>query len=87
MGCAWVLIHPYRTAEVNFVVPALVHGLHGRQLYPSDTLLISIPYRWISTMLSNLNRMKLRLEGHKSKADYYAEFEGILKDLSERVAQ
>ena len=86
MGCAWVLIHPYKTAEVNFIVPALVHGLHGRQLYPADTLLISIPYRWIPTMLANLDRIKLRLEGHKSKADYYAEFEGILKELTERVS-
>ena len=83
MGCAWLLIHPYKTAEVNFIVPALVHGLHGRQLYPPDTLLIGIPYRWIPTILSNLGRMKLRLEGHKSKDDYYAEFQGILSDLSE----
>ena len=87
MGCAWLLIYPYRKAEVNFVVPALVHGLHGRQLYPSDTLLIGIPYRWIPTILGNLERMKLQLEGHKSKADYYAEFEGILTDLVEKTAK
>ena len=85
MGCSWLLIHPYRTAEVNFVVPALVHGLHGRQLYPADTLLISIPYRWIPTVLTNLEKMKLQLEGHKSKADYHSEFEGILMDLAERT--
>ena len=84
MGCAWLLIHPYRTAEVNFIVPALVHGLHGRELYPADTLLIGIPYRWIPTILANLERMKWQLEGHKSKADYYAEFESILTDLAEK---
>jgi len=84
MGCAWLFIHPYRTAEVNFIVPALVHGLHGRQLYSPDTLLIGIPYRWIPTILTNLERMNLHLEGHKSKADYYAEFESILSDLSEK---
>ena len=84
MGCAWLLIHPYRSAEVNFIVPALVHGLHGRELYPADTLLISIPYRWIPTILTNLERMKLHLDGHKCKADYYAEFERILTDLAEQ---
>ena len=83
MGCAWLLIHPYKTGEVNFIVPALVHGLHGRQLYPSDTLLIGIPYKWMPIILSNIERMPLHLEGHKSKAAYYAEFEGILADLSE----
>ena len=85
MGCSWLLIHPHKTAEVNFVVPAFVHGLHGRQLYPSDTILIGIPYRWISVILDNLARMPLHLEGHKGKAEYHAEFEGILADLSERA--
>jgi uncharacterized protein (DUF169 family) len=85
MGCAWLFIHPYKTGEVNYIVPALVHGPHGRQLYSSDTLLIGIPYKWIPTILSNLCRMPLHLEGHKSKAAYYAEFEGILTDLSEKA--
>ena len=85
MGCAWLLIYPYRKAEVNFIVPALVHGLHGRQLYPADTLLIGIPYRWIPAILTNLEHMKLQLDGHKSKDDYHAEFEGILTDLAEKA--
>ena len=84
MGCAWLLVHPYKTGEVNFIVPALVHGPHGRRLYPPDTLLIGIPYRWIPVILSNLGRMPLHLEGHKSKEAYYAEFAGILSDLAER---
>ena len=84
MGCAWFLVHPYKTHEVNFIVPALVHGPHGRQLYPADTLLISIPYRWIPTVLSNLTRMEHHLAGHEGKQQYYDEFEGILKDLAER---
>lgn len=85
MGCAWLLIHPYKTGNVNYIVPALVHGLHGRQLYPSDTLLIGIPYKWIPTILTNLERMPLHLEGHKNKETYYAEFGGILADLSEKA--
>ncbi|MCL2126239.1 MAG: DUF169 domain-containing protein [Oscillospiraceae bacterium] len=85
MGCAWLLIHPYKTAEVNFLVPALVHGMHGRRLYSPDTLLIGIPYRWIPTILANLERMPLHLEGHKSKEAYYEEFGGIIADLSEKA--
>lgn len=85
MGCAWLLIHTYKTGMVNYIMPALVHGLHGRQLYPSDTLLIGIPYKWIPTILSNLERMPLHLEGHQSKEAYYAEFGGILADLSEKA--
>ena len=85
MGCAWLLIHPFRTAEVNFIVPALVHGLHGRQLYPPETLLIGIPYRWIPVILTNLTRMKLHLDGHKSKEDYHAELGGIFEQLAQEA--
>ena len=85
MGCAWMLIYPYKSAEVNFIVPALIHGMHGRKLYPPDTLLISIPYRWIPTILNSLENMPLHLEGHKSKEAYYAEFGGILADLAEKA--
>lgn len=85
MGCAWLLIHTYKTGEVNYVVPAIVHGLHDRRLYPSDTLLIGIPYRWIPTILSNLRRMPRHLKGRESLEAYYANFEGIMADLSEKV--
>ena len=85
MGCAWMLAYPYKSAQVNFIVPALVHGLHGRQVYSPDTMVISVPYRLIPVILGNLARMPLHLEGHKSKAAYHAEFEGIIADLAEKA--
>jgi uncharacterized protein (DUF169 family) len=85
MGCAWFLLYPFKTGEVNFVVPALVHGPRGRELWPADTLLVSIPYRWIPTVLTNLARMEHHLSSHESKQQYYDEFGGILKDLSEKA--
>lgn len=85
MGCAWFLLYPYKTGDVNFIVPALVHGPRGRELWPADTLLISIPYRWIPTVLTNLTRMEHHLSSHESKQQYYDEFGHILKDLSEKA--
>ena len=85
MGCAWFLLYPYKTGEVNFIVPALVHGPRGRELWPSDTLLISIPYHWIPTVLTNLTRMEHHLTSHESKQQYYDEFGEILKDLSDKA--
>lgn len=85
MGCAFFLLYPYKTGEVNFVVPALVHGPRGRELWPTDTLLVSIPYRWIPTVLTNLTRMEHHLTSHESKKQYYDEFGEILKDLSEKA--
>ena len=85
MGCSWFLIYPFVTGKVNFIVPALVHGPSGRRLFSPDTLLIGIPYRWIPTVIENLNTMDIELAGHAGKEAYYADFEDILADLSERA--
>ena len=85
IGCSWILAYPHVTQKVNFVVPRLVHGPHGRELYPDDTILVSIPYRWIPAVLKGLKEMPIHLKGHESKEAYYSEFEGILKDLGEKA--
>ena len=85
MGCSWFMVYPYMTGKINFVVPAFVHGLHGRQLWPSDTVVVGVPYQWVPTVITNLSEMPLELSGHAGKEQYYAEFGGILKDLDEKM--
>ena len=85
MGCSWFMVYPYMTGKINFVVPAFVHGPHGRQLWPSDTVVVSVPYQWVPTVITNLGEMPLELSGHAGKEQYYAEFGGILKDLDEKM--
>ena len=85
MGCSWFLVYPYMTGKINFVVPSFVHGLHGRQLWPSDTVVVGVPYQWVPTVIGNLGEMPLELSGHAGKEQYYAEFGGILKDLDEKM--
>jgi uncharacterized protein (DUF169 family) len=85
MGCAWFLVYPYMSGEVNYILPTFVHGPNGRKLWSSDTVLISIPYRWIPTVLINLTRMQHHLPSHESKQQYYDEFSNILKDLAEQA--
>ena len=84
MGCSWMLVQPYMSSEVSFIVPALVHGPHGRELWPSDNLVVSIPHQWIPVVLDNLRHMDFELSGHESKQAYYSEFSGILADLAEQ---
>lgn len=87
MGCSWLFVYPFMTGEINFVVPAFVHGLHGREIWDKNHVAVSVPYQWIPTVIQNLDTMKLELEGHESREKYYAEFEGILKDLAERSTE
>ena len=85
MGCSWFMVYPYMTGKINFVVPAFVHGPHGRQLWDSDTVVVAVPYQWVPTVLGNLAEMPLELPGHAGKEAYYAEFGGILADLAKKM--
>jgi len=87
MGCAWVFIYPFQSGKVNFIIPELVHGMKGRELFPKDAVLISIPYQWIPTMTRNLNEMQWHMPSHESKSRYLAEFGSILADLGEKARQ
>jgi uncharacterized protein (DUF169 family) len=85
MGCAWLFIYPFQSGKVNFLVPSMVHGMKGRELFPNDSIVISIPYHWIPTMARNLGEMTWHLPSHRSKAQYLEEFGMILKELSDKV--
>lgn len=82
MGCAWLFVYPFQSGRVNFLVPAMVHGMKGRELFPSESIAISIPYQWIPTMARNLEEMTWHLPSHRSKSQYLEEFGSILADLS-----
>lgn len=84
IGCSWLFAYPFRSGKVNFVLPAVVHGLHGRELYDENTVLISIPYQWIPTVINNLCEMEHHLKGHESVDAYHEDFGGIVKSLAER---
>lgn len=87
MGCSWFMIWPYMTGNINFFVPAFVHGPSGRKLWSSDTVLVAVPYQWVPTVIENLSKMPLKLKGHETKEGYYSEFEGILKDLDKEMQE
>lgn len=87
IGCSWIFAYPYLEQKINFIVPALVHGPHGRRLYPEDTMLVAIPYRWIPTVLNNLAEMPHELKGHESVEAYHEEFEGIVRDLAKKAGE
>lgn len=85
MGCAWLFVYPFQSGKVNFLAPALVHGMKGRELFSESSLVISIPYTWIQTMTQNLKEMTWRLPSHRSKKQYLEEFGSILGELSRKA--
>jgi len=84
MGCAWIFIYPFKSGKVNFLVPEMIHGMKARELFSKDTILISIPYRWIPIMAQNLREMTWHLPAHRSRELYLSEFKAIIKELAEK---
>jgi uncharacterized protein (DUF169 family) len=85
MGCAWLFIYPFQSGKVNFLVPEMVHGMKGRELFSKGSVVISIPYPWLPTMAQNLKAMTWHLPSHNNKRQYLEEFGTILKDLSQQA--
>jgi uncharacterized protein (DUF169 family) len=81
MGCAWIYIYPYQSGKVNYLIPEMVHGMRGRELFTEGSILISIPYNWIPIITQNLQEMKMHLPSHTSKEQYLSEFGKIMGDL------
>ncbi len=81
MGCAWLFIYPYQSGKVNYLIPEMIHGMKGRELFEEGTVLISIPYHWIPIIMRNLQEMEMHLPSHASREQYLAEFGGIIGAL------
>jgi uncharacterized protein (DUF169 family) len=84
MGCAWIYIYPFQSGKVNFIVPDMVHGMKARELFPKNSIVISIPYRWIPVIGHNLGEMTWHLPSHRSRQQYLEEFGTILGELAEK---
>jgi uncharacterized protein (DUF169 family) len=81
MGCAWLYIYPYQTGKVNYLIPEMIHGMKGRELFAEGSILISIPHQWIPIIAQNLEEMTLHLPSHASKGQYLAEFGRVIGEL------
>jgi len=81
MGCAWACIYPHQSAQVNYLVPEMIHGMKARRVFPEGSILISIPYHWIRIMTQNLQEMEWVLPAYTDREKYLAEWERIIGTL------
>ncbi len=65
IGCAWILVYPYLTGELNYAVTGLGHGMKRRSLFPEGRQLVSIPFDLLPSMLQNLQEMPWDLPAYQ----------------------
>ncbi|MBN2033511.1 MAG: DUF169 domain-containing protein [Deltaproteobacteria bacterium] len=79
IGCAWVLVYPYITGELNYTVTGLGHGMKRRKLFPEGKQLVSIPFDLLSPMLQTLQEMPWVLPAYKPDGMEFVG--GLLREL------
>lgn len=57
IGCAWIMVYPYLTGELNYVITGLGHGMKRRKLFPEGYQMVSIPFDLLPSLLQNLQEM------------------------------
>jgi len=57
IGCAWILIYPYLSGELNYAITGLGHGMKRRKLFPEGMQLVSIPFDLLPSLLQTLQDM------------------------------
>jgi uncharacterized protein (DUF169 family) len=86
-GCAWLYVYPYQSGEINYVIPDMIHGMRGREIFPPSTVLISIPFQWLGTIATNLTNMPHQLRSHGGRKEYLTEIDEVMSHLAEKSGE
>jgi uncharacterized protein (DUF169 family) len=80
MACAWMLVYPYLTGEINFTVAGFGFGMKARRLFPEGMIVMSIPWDHLPAIVANLGEINwvphsfiIGREAHKAKAKKVAD--------------
>lgn len=82
MGCAWSYVYPVQSGNVNYLIPEMIHGMKARLVYPEGSVLIAVPYQWLSIITENLQEMDWVLPAYKGKQQYLMEWEQTIGKLA-----
>ena len=72
IGCAWLLVYPYLSGEINFITSGLGFGMRRRKLFPEGLMFISIPFDRLPSMMETLREMPWVPEPYKANGAEFA---------------
>ncbi len=73
IGCAWIMVYPYLTGELNYILTGLGHGMKRRKLFPEGRQLVSIPFDLLPSLLQNLREMPWELPAFRPDGKEFVE--------------
>lgn len=76
--CSWTLVYPYISGKINFTVIGLAFGHIAREIDDEGTVVVSIPWDALPTMIENLQEMPWVLPAYlDGKDEYNARFKRV----------
>jgi uncharacterized protein (DUF169 family) len=61
LGCAWIIVYPYVTGEVNYVIPSFCAGMREFRIFPEGFVVVGMPFELVPSLLRNLEEMPVAL--------------------------
>jgi len=58
IACSWLTTYPYISGEMNYIITDVSHGMKAKQVFPSGTILVSIPYDKLSHIIEGLQKIE-----------------------------
>ena len=58
IACSWLTTYPYISGELNYIITDLSHGMRAKQVFPAGTILVSIPYNMLSSLIEDLQKIE-----------------------------
>ena len=58
IACSWLTTYPYISGELNYFITDLSHGMRAKQVFPAGTILVSIPYNMLSSLIEDLQKIE-----------------------------
>jgi uncharacterized protein (DUF169 family) len=87
VGCAWLLIYPYLTSQMNFTVSGFGFGMRARQLFPPGMVVLSIPWDLLPEITKNLGEVEWVPESFTiGRAAHKAKARKIAANLEKKLA-
>jgi uncharacterized protein (DUF169 family) len=86
LACSWLYVYPYISGEVNYMVTGMSMGMQTLKVLPQGLVLISIPWTKLPMIIRNLHNMDWHpLSERVNGEEHKKRFEGILKDIQEKI--
>lgn len=86
VACSWLYVYPVISGEMNYAITGLSLGMSALDVFPPGLILMSVPWTKVSTMLENLQEMRVGRSGPPPGGEEHRKrTEKLMNDLRQEM--